>query len=103
MGNIIINNVGIPSLYDRLVVVETVNTGHNPKENNIIEISCMEIMGGKITGYEFDAFLHPRHSISEVTKQKTNLNNNFYDEFYKDAYASDKSMNNLNYLFKIQK
>ena len=87
-----INNIGFPCIYDRVVVVETVNTGPNPKGNNIIEISCMEMMGGKITGYEFDAFLHPRYSINEVTKQKTNLNNNFYDEYYKDVYASDKSV-----------
>ena len=91
-GNIIINNIGIPSLYERVVIVETVNTGPNPKLNNIIEISCMEMMGGKITGYEFDAFLHPRYSINEVTKQKTNLNNNFYEEYYKDVYASDKTV-----------
>ena len=92
LGNIIINNIGIPSLYDRVIIVETVNTGPNPKLNNIIEISCMEMMGGKITGYEFDAFLHPRYSINEVIKQKTNLNNNFYEEYYKDVYASDKTV-----------
>ena len=91
-GNIIINNIGIPSLYERVVIVETVNTGPNPKLNNIIEISCMEMMGGKITGYEFDAFLHPRYSINEVTKQNTNLNNNFYEEYYKDVYASDRTV-----------
>ncbi len=88
--NIMTNDIGIPNLFDRVVIVETVNTGPKPKGNNIIEISCMEMMGGKITGFEFDAFLHPRYSINEVTKQKTNLNNNFYDEYYKDVYASDK-------------
>ena len=92
LNNINLNNIGIPSLYERIVIVETINTGPNPKENNIIEISCMEMMGGKITGYEFDAFLHPRHSINEVTQQKTNLNNNFYEEYYKDVYHSDKNV-----------
>ena len=90
--NIVINNIGIPNLFDRVVIVETVNTGPRPKDNNIIEISCMEMMGGKITGYEFDAFLHPRFSINEVTKQNTNLSNNFYDEYYKDVYASDETV-----------
>ncbi len=91
-NNINLNNIGIPSLYDRIIIVETINTGPDPKENNIIEISCMEMMGGKITGYEFDAYLHPRHSINEVTKQNTNLNNNFYEEYCKDVYASDKNV-----------
>ena len=52
----------------------------------------MQVMGGKITGYEFDAFLHPRYAINEVTKQKTNLNNNFYEEFYNGVYSSDKNV-----------
>jgi DNA polymerase III epsilon subunit-like protein len=92
IGNININNLIIPNIYERVIILETINTGPNPKENNILEISCMEMMGGKITGYEFDAYLHPRYSINEVTKQKTNLNNNFYEEYYKDVYASDKNV-----------
>jgi DNA polymerase III epsilon subunit-like protein len=68
----------IPNIDERVIILETINTGPNPRKNNILEISCMEMMGGKITGYEFDAYLHPRYSINEVTKQKTNLNNNFY-------------------------
>ena len=90
--NININNLNIPNIDERIIILETINTGPNPKENNILEISCMEMMGGKITGYEFDAYLHPRYSINEVTKQKTNLNNNFYEEYYKDVYASDKNV-----------
>ena len=90
--NININNINIPNIYERVIILETINTGPNPRENNILEISCMEMMGGKITGYEFDAYLHPRYSINEVTKQKTNLNNNFYEEYYKDVYASDKNV-----------
>jgi len=50
------------------------------------------MMGGKITGYEFDAFLQPRYAINEVTKQKTNLNNNFYEDFFDSVYSSDKSV-----------
>ena len=91
-AEIITTNISIPNIYNRVVVLSTINTGANPQDNNIIEISCMEMMGGKITGYEFDAFLHPRYSINEVTQQKTNLNNNFYEEYYKDVYASDKTV-----------
>ena len=91
-GEIITTNINIPNIYNRIVVLSTLNTGANPQDNNIIEISCMEVMGGKITGYEFDAFLHRRYAINEVTKQKTNLNNNFYEEFYNGVYSSDKNV-----------
>lgn len=91
-AEIITTNIIIPSIYNRVVVLSTVNTGANPQDNNIIQISCMEMMGGKLTGYEFDAYLHPRYTINEVTKQKTNLNNNFYDEFFDKVYSSDKDV-----------
>ena len=91
-AEIVTTNINIPNIYNRVVVVSTLNTGANPHENNIIEISCMEMMGGKITGYEFDAFLQPRYAINEVTKQKTNLNNNFYEDFFDSVYSSDKSV-----------
>ena len=79
----------IPDINERIIVIDTVTTGSNPKENNIMEIGCLEMIGGKITGLEFHAFLHPRYTINEITKQKTNLNSTFYDDYYKDAYASD--------------
>ena len=91
-AEIITTNISIPNIYNRVVVLSTINTGANPQDNNIIEISCMEMMGGKITGYEFDAFLHPRFAINEVTKQKTNLTNNFYEEFFDNVYSSDKNV-----------
>ena len=91
-GEIITSNISIPNIYNRVIVLSTLNTGANPHENNIIEISCMEMMGGKLTGYEFDAYLHPRYAINEVTKQKTNLNNNFYEEFFESVYSSDKNV-----------
>ena len=91
-GEIITSNISIPNIYNRVIVLSTLNTGANPHENNIIEISCMEMMGGKLTGYEFDAYLHPRNAINEVTKQKTNLNNNFYEEFFESVYSSDKNV-----------
>ena len=89
LSKININSILIPDIKERIIIIDTVTTGSNPKENNIMEIGCLEMIGGKITGLEFHAFLHPRYTINEVTKQKTNLNANFYDEYYKDAYASD--------------
>ena len=89
LSKININSIIIPDIKERIIIIDTVTTGSNPKENNIMEIGCLEMIGGKITGLEFHAFLHPRYTINEVTKQKTNLTSNFYDEYYKDAYASD--------------
>ena len=91
-AEIITTNISIPNIYNRIVILSTLNTGANPQDNNIIEISCMEMMGGKLTGYEFDAYLHPRYAINEVTKQKTNLNNNFYEDFFENVFESDKSV-----------
>ena len=91
-AEIITTNISIPNIYNRVVILSTLNTGANPQDNNIIEISCMEMMGGKLTGYEFDAYLHPRYAINEVTKQKTNLNNNFYEDFFENVFESDKSV-----------
>jgi len=84
-----LSSLMIPDINERIIVIDTVTTGSNPKENNIMEIGCLEMIGGKITGLEFHAYLHPRYTINEITKQKTNLNSTFYDDYYKDAYASD--------------
>ena len=91
-AKIITTNSGLPDIYNRVVILSTLNTGSDPYKNNIIEISCMEMMGGKLTGREFDAYLRPRYSINEVTKQNTNLNNNFYEDFFKNVYSSDKDV-----------
>jgi DNA polymerase-3 subunit epsilon len=89
LSKINLNSIIIPDIKERIIIIDTVTTGSNPKENNIMEIGCLEMIGGKITGLEFHAFLHPRYTINEITKQKTNLSSNFYEEYYKDAYASD--------------
>ena len=84
-----LNSLIIPDINERIIVIDTVTIGSNQKENNIMEIGCLEMIGGKKTGLEFHAYLHPRFTINEITKQKTNLNSSFYDDYYKDAYASD--------------
>ena len=38
-AEIITTNIIIPSIYNRVVVLSTVNTGANPQDNNIIQIS----------------------------------------------------------------
>ena len=84
------SNISLPSPIERYIVVDTATTGANPKENNIIEIACVEILKGKITGNEFHAFLHPRYQMNSFSEQKTKLSSNFYEEYFNDVYFSDK-------------
>jgi DNA polymerase-3 subunit epsilon len=85
-----VSQTEFPSLNGRYVVVDTETTGANPVDNNIIEIACVEIENGKITGNEFHAFLHPRYPINQITEKKHKLSANFYDSYFSDVYSSDK-------------
>ena len=95
-----INLTYFPNIKERLIILETIKTGPNPKSNNIMEIGCIEMKGGKITGSEFQAYIHPRYFINEITKQSTNLSKNFFDDFYKDKdiYETDRqTLENLKF------
>lgn len=85
-----LQQVEFPSLAGRYIVMDTETTGANPKENNIIEIACVEIENGKITGNEFHAFLHPRYQINQISEKKHKLSSNFYENYFNDVYVSDK-------------
>lgn len=85
-----LQQIEFPSLLGRYIVIDTETTGANPKENNIIEIACVEIENGKITGNEFHAFLHPRYQINQISEKKHKLSSNFYENYFNDVYTSDK-------------
>ena len=84
INNINILNIHLPPLYTRYIVIDTKTTGPNPKENNIIEIACIEVIDGKISGEEFHAFLQPRYKMNEFSEKKTKLTDNFYKEYFTD-------------------
>ena len=92
MNSINILNIHLPPLYTRYIVIDTKTTGPNPKENNIIELACIEIIDGKISGEEFHAFLQPRFKMNEFSEKKTKLTDNFYKEYFTDVYLSDKNV-----------
>jgi DNA polymerase-3 subunit epsilon len=92
INNINILNIHLPPLYTRYIVIDTKTTGPNPKENNIIEIACIEVIDGKISGEEFHAFLQPRYKMNEFSEKKTKLTDNFYKEYFTDVYLSDKNV-----------
>ena len=85
-----LSKIDFPCLAGRYIVIDTETTGPHPVEDNIIEIACIEIENGKITGNEFHAFLHPRHEINPMTEKKHKLSNNFYEQYFSDVYISDK-------------
>ena len=85
-----LQQIEFPSLSGRYIAIDTETTGANPKENNIIEIACVEIENGKITGNEFHAFLHPRYQINQISEKKHKLSSNFYENYFNDVYTSDK-------------
>ena len=85
-----LQQIEFPSLSGRYIAIDTETTGANPKENNIIEIACVEIEHGKITGNEFHAFLHPRYQINQISEKKHKLSSNFYENYFNDVYTSDK-------------
>jgi len=69
----------------RLIAVDTETTGLNYKGNvckdhRIIEIACVEIVHGVITGKEFHAFVNPQMKISAKAKNIHGTS----DEFLKD-------------------
>ena len=92
INNINILDIHLPPLYTRYIVIDTKTTGPNPKENNIIEIACIEVIDGKISGEEFHAFLQPRYKMNEFSEKKTKLTDNFYKEYFTDVYLSDKNV-----------
>ena len=92
INNINILNIHLPPLYTRYIVIDTKTTGPNPKENNIIEIACIEVIDGKISGEEFHAFLQPRYKMNEFSEKKAKLTDNFYKEYFTDVYLSDKNV-----------
>ena len=82
-----LKNFRYPDINSRLVILDAVTTGDDPKNNNIIEIGCYEMINGHCTGRQFHGFLHPRFDIDEFTEQK--IANNVYIDFTKDGKESD--------------
>ena len=80
----------LPSIKGRYIIVDTETTGLEPKDNNIIEIAAIEILNCKLTGNEFHTFMNPRFVIEKSAEEKHKMKQNFYEEYYKNVYKSDK-------------
>jgi DNA polymerase-3 subunit epsilon len=81
----------LPIKHGRYVIVDTETTGVNPEKNNIIELACVEISKGRITGEQFHCYIRPRHKIDLKAQAKHKLHPSFYEDYFQDVYASDKS------------
>jgi DNA polymerase-3 subunit epsilon len=82
----------IPPKSGRYVVIDTETTGLLPTNNNVIEISAVEIFQGKLTGSQYHGYLKPRFKIHPTAEEKNKLSNTFYDDYYEDCYQSDKTV-----------
>jgi DNA polymerase-3 subunit epsilon len=87
-GNLL---TALPIKNGRYIILDTETTGVNPDENNIIELACIEISKGKLTGSQFHCYLRPRHKIDHKAMSKHKLHPTFYDDYFSDVYQSDKA------------
>jgi DNA polymerase III epsilon subunit family exonuclease len=81
----------IPPLNGRYYIVDTETTGVS-NNDHIIEIAAVEICNGKLTGAQFQGFIKPRTKINYMAEKTHKMNNQFYDNFFKDCYQSDKTV-----------
>jgi DNA polymerase-3 subunit epsilon len=81
----------LPIKSGRYIILDTETTGVNPDRNNIIELACIEISKGKITGSQFHCYLRPRHRIDIKAQAKHKLPPTFYEDYFSDVYHSDKA------------
>jgi DNA polymerase-3 subunit epsilon len=81
----------LPIKNGRYVILDTETTGVNAERNNIIELACIEISKGKITGQQFHCYLRPRYKIDIKAQAKHKLHPTFYEDYFSDVYAGDKA------------
>ena len=86
----------IPPGLGRYIVLDTETTGLN-LEDHVVELGAHEIINGRLTGSQFHIYIRPRITMSEEVINIHGITNEFYDDYYKDIYKSDKQ-NLINFL-----
>ena len=86
----------IPPRLGRYIVLDTETTGLN-HDDHVVELGAHEIINGKLTGAQFHIYIRPRIKMCEEVIKIHGITNDFYDEYYKDIYESDKQ-NLLNFI-----
>ena len=86
----------IPPRLGRYIVLDTETTGLN-HDDHVVELGAHEIINGKLTGAQFHIYIRPRMKMCEEVIKIHGITNDFYDEYYKDIYESDKQ-NLLNFI-----
>jgi DNA polymerase III epsilon subunit-like protein len=81
----------LPVRSGRYIILDTETTGVNAERNNVIELACIEINKGKVTGSQFHCYLKPRYKIDIKAQAKHKLHPTFYEDYFSDVYQSDKT------------
>lgn len=88
-SNIKKHNYRIPPKAGRYIVLDTETTGLNLNDH-VVELGAHEIINGRLTGAQFHIYIRPRMKMSDEVINIHGITNDFYDDFYKDIYISDK-------------
>ena len=86
----------IPPRNGRYIVLDTETTGLNHNDH-VVELGAHEIINGKLTGSQFHIYIKPRFKMCEEVIKIHGIENDFYDEYYKELYMNDKQ-NLLNFI-----
>ena len=89
----------VPPKIGRYIVLDSETTGLK-KEDHAIEIAAVELKDMIITGNEFQIMIKPRICMGKKAVKLHGITNQFYDDYYADAYKSEKQnlINFLNFL-----
>lgn len=79
----------VPPRSGRYIVLDTETTGLG-LDDHIVEIGAHEIVNGRLSGNQFHLYIRPRKNMSQEVINVHRIDNNFYDEFYKDVYNTDE-------------
>ncbi len=79
----------IPPKSGRYIVLDTETTGLH-KKAHMIELGAHEIENGKLTGVQFHIYIKPREFMSKEVIKIHKIKNDYYDNFCKSIYESDK-------------
>lgn len=89
------NNLVLPNLDDRYIVVDTETTGlFHHKDDHAIELAAVEVLSGKLTGNQLHYFFQPRSEINGSALSKHGMDQEFYESNYKGFCVDERTMMN---------
>lgn len=74
---------------NRKIILDTETTGISPKQGHrVIEIACLEMVDNKLTGNNFQTYIHPQRLVDEGAFRVHGISNDFLADKprFKDIY-----------------